>query len=93
MDAASQNKIALTLYEKIKCFDGKHPKSWFAHLEASFHLNGIFDSKTMYHFTVSCIPLPILDDVLKYATESYGITSFSENYFHLKRAIVDFFSK
>lgn len=92
MAAASQNKILTTL--RVPDFDKQHVKAWFVHLDAFFSLNGIVDTNTKYHFTASLISLPILDEVLQYdkRNEAYRPKCFG-NYFSLKVAIIEYFSK
>lgn len=90
MAAASQSEIASAL--NMPDFDGKYCVAWLIQLQAAFVLNGIIDTQKKYCFTVSLIPLPILDQIVVMDKKNCGKHTFG-NYELLKRAIVEYCNK
>lgn len=72
-------------------FELKQTKAWLMHLEAAFYQNAISDNETKYHFTVSRIPLPILEEIVEQSDMKHYETQFDYN--QLKCAIVKYAEK
>lgn len=81
--AASSNVGAVAL--KLPPFwDGK-PKAWFRHVEAQFHIKGITQDETKFHYTVAALPGSVvnaMDHEIDNATDG-------EKYKTLKEALLE----
>lgn len=85
VDQASPENTALaTLQVRLPPFWAKNPRSWFAQVEAQFHLRRVSTQLSKYYYVVSALPPDIadeLDDVL-------AATPPADAYDQLKAAIL-----
>lgn len=82
--ATSENTALTTLQVRLPPFWAKNPRSWFAQVEAQFHLRRVTTQLSRYYYVVSALPPDIadeLDDVL-------AATPPADAYDQLKAAIL-----